>query len=101
VEAVGSRRGDRADGPIDVSGERRMLRMLLDLSIEDARIGCPDASAWFWEQPERPARLLTYEDVCHWLGLDPDHLRRILHRARPSSTRRRMTVGQDRRESED
>lgn len=79
-----------------------MLRMLLDLSVEDLRLGCADASAWFYADPDREMVGIQFEDTCFWLGLDPDHVRRILHRARPSKTRRRMTVDRERRsESED
>lgn len=93
------RSGLRAHDPPDVSGERRMLRMLLDLSVEDYRRGCLDASAWFHapSTDDETAELLTFSLLCAWLALDADYVRRLLPRARPSRTRRRMTVGQDRR----
>lgn len=82
---------------LDISGERQLLRTLLDLAIEDQRLGCPDASAWFWGEPLEPRILLTFEDVCDWLGIEPDHVRRLLHLARPSRTRRRATFGRGER----
>lgn len=82
---------------LDVSGERQLLRTMLDLAVEDQRLGCPDASAWFWGEPLEPRVRLTFVDVCHWLGLEPDHVRRMLPDARPSRTRRRAAVGRERR----
>lgn len=76
-----------------MSGERQLLQTLLALAVEDQRLGCPDASAWFWGEPLDPRVRLTFEDVCYWLALEPDHVRRMLPSARPLRLRRRTALG--------